>query len=295
MRRSAVRGQADSRLLLRSSIPLGVAFTLIELLVVIVIIGILAALLFPAFTKTKGRAEGAVCVSNTRQLAMAWQMYADEHNGRLAYNLGGDAVKRGVGPRTNANWVNNIMTWEVLDSDNTNIATITEASLGPFVRGPNVYRCPGDRVLSDDQRGAGWLGRIRSYSMNAMIGDAGDLSSSGSNINNPKYVQFFSIGSIPNPAQIFVFLDEHPDSINDGYFIAKAYSGQWYDLPASYHNGGAAFAFADGHAELHHWLHEMTRQPAHPESIQWPLLVTNTANDDFKWITDRMSVEVDKD
>ena len=293
MRRLAVRGQAASRLLLRPSIPQGVAFTLIELLVVIVIIAILAALLFPAFTKAKGRAEGAVCISNTRQLAMAWQMYADEHNGRLAYNLGGDAVKRGVGPRTNANWVNNIMTWEVTDSDNTNIATITEASLGPFVRGPNVYRCPGDRVLSDDQRAAGWLGRIRSYSMNAMVGDAGDLTVSGTNINNPDYMQFFSIGSIPNPAQIFVFLDEHPDSINDGYFIAKAYSGQWYDLPASYHNGGAAFSFADGHAELHHWRHAITRQPAHPEGIQWPLVVTNTAKDDFKWILDRMSVEVD--
>jgi len=292
MRRSAVRGQADSRLLLRSSNVPG-AFTLIELLVVIAIIGILAALLFPAFTKTKSRAEGAVCVSNTRQLAMAWQMYADENNGRLPYNLGGDASKRGVGPRTNANWVNNIMTWEVSDSDNTNIATITEASLGPLVRGPNVYRCPGDRVLSDDQRSAGWIGRIRSYSMNAMVGDAGDLSISGTNLNNPDYVQFFSISSIPNPDHIFVFLDEHPDSINDGYFVAKAYSGQWYDLPASYHNGGAAFAYVDGHAELHHWQHAITRQPSHPEAIQWPVVVNAGARDDFKWVVDRMSVEND--
>ena len=170
MRRSAVRGQADSEPHPKCAIYEARAFTLIELLVVIAIIGILAALLFPAFTKAKGQAQGAVCVSNTRQLLIAWQMYSDEHNGRLAYNLGGDATKRGVGPRTNANWVNNIMTWEVSDSDNTNIATITEASLGPFVRGPNVYRCPGDHVLSADQRAAGWLGRIRSYSMNLYVG-----------------------------------------------------------------------------------------------------------------------------
>jgi prepilin-type processing-associated H-X9-DG protein len=263
------------------------------LLVVIVIIAILASLLFPAFTKAKGRAEGAVCTSNTRQLAMAWQMYADDNNGRLAYNLGGDASKRGVGPRTNANWVNNILDWTTDNSDNTNIATITQASLGPFVRGPNVYRCPSDRVLSDEQRGAGWLNRIRTYSMNAMVGDAGELSISGQNVNNPYYVQFFSISSIPTPDHIFVFLDEHPDSINDGYFVAKAYTGEWYDLPASFHNGGGTFAYADGHAELHHWQHAITRQPAHPESIPWPLVVTNTARDDLKWIVDRMSVEKD--
>ncbi len=293
MRRSAVRGQADLGLHERSAIYQAKGFTLIELLVVIAIIGILASLLFPAFTKAKGRAEGSVCVSNTRQLAIAWQMYADENNGRLPYNLGGDAAKRGVGPRTNANWVNNIMSWEVTDSDNTNVATIIQASLGPFVRGPNVYRCPSDHVLSDDQRAAGWSGRIRSYSMNAMVGDAGDLSASGTNANNPDYVQFFSSASISAPDHIFVFLDEHPDSINDGYFVAKAYSGQWYDLPASYHNGGAAFAYADGHAELHRWRHAITRQPAHPESIQWPVLVPYSSRDDLKWIIDRMSVEND--
>src|SRR5690349_20792298 len=113
MRRSAVRGEADSEPQARCAISRARAFTLIELLVVIAIIAILAALLFPAFTRAKGQAQGAVCVSNTRQLVIAWQMYSDDHNGRLPYNLGGDAAKRGVGPRTNANWVNNIMTWEV--------------------------------------------------------------------------------------------------------------------------------------------------------------------------------------
>ncbi len=75
--------------------------------------------------------------------------------------------------------------------------------------------------------------------MNAMIGDAGDLSVTGYNRNNPDYVQFFNMSSIPEPAKIFVFLDEHPDSINDGYFINKADYWEWIDLPASYHNGAA--------------------------------------------------------
>ena len=118
--------------------------------------------------------------------------------------------------RTPLNWVNNVMTWGVsgpLDSDNTNLATLTDASLGPYSSTTSIYRCPADHVLSAAQSAAGWEGRIRSYSMNAMIGDAGNFSTNGVNINNPGYIQFFKITQIPQPADIFVFLDEHPDSI----------------------------------------------------------------------------------
>src|SRR5208337_3348822 len=94
-------------------------FTLIELLVVIAIIAILAALLLPALSKARGRAEGISCLNNTRQLALAWQLYADDHDEFLPYNLG----MNGSSFRTNLNWVNNVMTWD-LSSDNTNLATI---------------------------------------------------------------------------------------------------------------------------------------------------------------------------
>src|SRR5690349_17539165 len=99
------------------------AFTLVELLVVIAIIAILAALLFPALNKTKAKAEGIYCVNNTHQLAVAWTLYADDHNGRLAYNLGGNALERTTAPHTNLNWVNNILDWTT-SPDNTNLATI---------------------------------------------------------------------------------------------------------------------------------------------------------------------------
>src|SRR5437660_4719733 len=101
------------------------AFTLVELLVVIAILGILAALLLPALNKTRAKAEGIYCINNTHQLGLAWILYADDHNGRLVYNLGGDALSRASAPRTNLNWVNNIMSWETNNPDVTNLATIT--------------------------------------------------------------------------------------------------------------------------------------------------------------------------
>jgi hypothetical protein len=96
-------------------------------------------------------------------------------------------------------------------------------------------------VVSALQSAAGWSSRARSYSMNASVGDAGELTSSGVNTNNPGYVQFFKLTSMPVPARIFVFLDEHPDSISDGYFVNRSYYPEWIRLPASWHNGGGHF------------------------------------------------------
>ena len=266
------------------------AFTLIELLVVIAIIGMLAGLLWPALARTKAKAQGIYCLNNTRQLGLAWLIYSDDHGGRLAYNLGGDFTRTTVAPKTNLNWVNNILNWE-LDADNTNTATITEASLASYISDVvNAFKCPADHALSDLQKRAGWHRRVRSYSMNAMIGDAGDLSREGYNLNNPAYVQFFKFSAIPHPAQIFVFLDEHPDSINDGYFLNKAYYREWIDLPASYHNGAGTFSFADGHAESHRWLHASTQPPPKPETVILPMDVPQGEGQDFYWVLKRMSV-----
>jgi prepilin-type processing-associated H-X9-DG protein len=130
--------------------------------------------------------------------------------------------------------------------------------------------------------------------MNAMVGDAGEASATGQNSNNPDYRQFFLVTSIPKPAEIFVFLDEHPDSINDGYFINDAYGWKWNDLPASYHNGAASFSFADGHSETHRWLLASTKRPSQPDGasplpMKEALPMSEWA--DMAWILDRMSVK----
>ena len=249
-----------------------VAFTLIEMLVVIAVIAILAALVLPALAAARARAQTVICLNNTKQLALAAIAYAGDHDDALPYNLVGQAAATNL-----QNWAAGVLDWD-LTPDNTNVELLINAALGSYLgKMAAAYHCPADYVLSQVQAAARWKYRVRSYSMNASVGDAGSVSASGYNINNPGYVQFFKLTAISRPSDIFVFLDEHPDSISDGYFVnqvndpayATAYRqaapNSWLRLPASYHNGATSFSFADGHAEVHQWLYGSTKLPPVPE------------------------------
>jgi prepilin-type processing-associated H-X9-DG protein/prepilin-type N-terminal cleavage/methylation domain-containing protein len=266
-------------------------FTLIELLVVIGLIVILAGLLLPALAGARSRGQAVACLNNHRQLAMACLLYVADFNDTFPYNLGASEIRQAAARNQFYNWTTPVMSWE-LDSDNTNSALLTRGGIGPYTGlSAPLYRCPADRALSDLQRQAGWRERVRSLSMNAMVGNAGQFSESGANSNNPHYRQFFRLTQVPRPATIFVFIEEHPDSINDGYFLNHFYSRRWTDLPAAWHQGAANLAFADGHVERRRWLATSTRPPHLPDAARLPFPIPEGQTEDFDWLMQRTSIK----
>ena len=250
-----------------------IAFTLIELLVVIAIIAILAALLLPTLAKSKAKAESVTCSKNIQQLTLAWIMYAEDNGDWLVNNHG---VQETLARRDT--WANNVEDWESSD-DNTNQVLLSGSLLGPYASGSaRIYKCPADREPAPNGQ------RIRSMSMNAMVGDPGELT----NYFNARYVQFFKNAEVPSASSIFVFLDEQADTLNDGFFVNRLDDYAWGNVPGSYHIGGANFAFADGHLESHRWVVPATIRPVKRTRIdKFP---ANPATD-FEWLKVRTTVK----
>jgi len=266
-------------------------FTLVELLVVVAIIAVLAGLLLPALAGAKGKSQAITCLNNIRQIELACLIYTDEFNDRLPYNLGENEIRALRRQRQFLNWSTPIMDWE-RSTDNTNTALLTEGGIGPYAsRSARIYKCPKDNYVSDIQSGLGWPARVRSFSMNAMVGDAGTFSRSGANVNNPRYRQFFKSMQIPKPQQIFTFIEEHPNSLGDGYFLNQPDTPQWLRLPASHHSGAVELTYSDGHAETYRWKFPATRQKVRPGAAYLPVVVASDARGDFDWLMYRTSTE----
>ena len=241
-------------------------FTLIELLVVIAIIAILAAMLLPALSQAKAKAQSVKCLSNNKQLLMAWNMYSGDFGERVCNNFTTESTVNTINDNLYASWVNNVMTWGIgtgiPDTSNTNVDWVRKGVLSAYTATAlGIYKCPGDNNVSGSQRLFGWTARLRSYSMNGLFGLTGDQhvnrdaqTYAGQSWANPNYRQFLKQTDVPQPANTWLIIDEQPDSINSGFFNVNMNPASWGDhIPGSYHNGACSFSFADGHAEIHKW------------------------------------------
>ena len=250
----------------------GHAFTLIELLVVIAIIAILASMLLPSLSKAKAKAQGIGCLNNLKQLQVCWTMYAHDNADKLVPN--GDGA-------TYTGWIGGQFIVNPRDATNVNLLKAPSGLLWNYNKSLGIYKCPADHSVA--KSGNVVLGpRVRSI---ALSGNMNGNSWYTADTKN-SFFTFRKMSEIqrPPPSQAFVFLDEHPTTLDDGYFLVVFKTIIWGNDPGIYHNGACGLSFADGHSETRKWRDPDTLANVKPVSPKGPT--------DVPWLQFRTSAPI---
>ena len=245
------------------------AFTLLELLVVLCVLALLASIVIPGQARARPGGQAFQCLNNLRQLMGANSLYCADNRDSLPMVLHGGFVPPGASD-PNRPWVTGWMDWST-STDNTNATYLLDpryATLAAyFGRDKRIYKCPADVYVSPVQRALGWEGRVRSVSANVYVGKGNAWTTFGGGPSGPNNLFIYRGAAkvpdllIPGPARTWVYIDEHPDSMNDGGIFPPSTRNNMPDAPATYHNGAAGVAMADGHSEIHRWTGPTMNRP----------------------------------
>ena len=266
-------------------------FTLIELLVVISIIAVLMGILMPALQRAKKMAQSIACSSNLRTLTLAWRMYGDSNDDKLV------ACQDGMPGRPN--WISGQLSYTDEPVNWSLENDLKKSPLWPYAGGePEVFKCPADKAKVTNDMGE-TVPRIRSNSMSQVFGYGEWLNSAPSSRSQNIWRTYSKLSNIKNSAKTFVFVDEHPDSINDAAFAnaltdaSSPGAARIIDYPANYHGGSCGFSFADGHAVVHRWVGSKIREA--PVNYGYGSLQLNVLAEDswedVKWMSENTTVK----
>jgi len=241
-------------------------FTLIELLVVIAIIAVLMAILMPALNRVKEQGKRATCLSNLKQLTLAWIMYADENNDNL---VNGDSGEYSIHSKETP-WV--LSDWGTGITVKEKERAIRNGALWPYTKELRLYKCP---TVNKIVRSGNMEDILRTYSV------ADSMNCKNWPDMNAKMIK--KRIDIKNPAYMIVFVDDggtNPSAL--GGWTVYVTEERWWDPPPVRHGDGTNFSFADGHSDYHKWKD--------PRTIEFGKRVPPTAfsdvqagNEDLHW------------
>lgn len=265
-----------------------------ELLVVIAVIAILAGLLLPTLGKAKSKAQGIQCLSNLKQHALAWGMYAEDSHDQLPFGHKHPDLDL---PNDRYTWVLGVMDWNDRRKPD-NWDTTLHAAKSPVMpylgTSFEVWRCPADRSTGIRSDGA-TVPRVRSISMNPFVGGDVDGRCPERHIWE-EWVSWRKLSEMtdPGPARTFVFIVERPESVIEGSFwlsdkgfLARPQLFEILDWPGFSHSRADSLSFADGHCELKKWNDPRTT-PATIVGQSYPPYKTRSPNNlDIRWLQER--------